>query len=187
MAPSELLFNRKINGKLPGIKQGIVDKHEMARENEQKSKEYNKSYGDTNRKCVRQEIKVGEEVLLKQQRKNKLMTRYSPLSCKVINVTGSEVTVVTQNGKFVSRNKSYFKRVPRTLSDDDDDDDESAEMELNTQMNDQEIVNPNTFEENEIRDGQLDESENLRRSVRQRRQPDRYGDPIPSDIISDFS
>ena len=93
-----------------------VDKHRIARENEEKSKLYNKQYADKNRNTKNNEINVGDSVLMRQKRRNKLMTKYNPAPCTVIETTGSEVTVMTKNGTHVCRNKSHFKKLPLAIT-----------------------------------------------------------------------
>ena len=178
VAPAELLFNRKINGNVPCIKRGVINKHRLAKENEEKSKQYNKFYADMNRKWAQQDINVGDMVLLKHQRKNKLMTRYCPEPCHVINVMGSDVTVVTQGRKYVCRNKSFFKKIGGKTGTRED---EEEEDEMDTYENNavalpenQHIVGRNTLD---VTEGVEDEEpsngfENIRRSNRQRFQID---------------
>ena len=77
VAPSELLFNRRINGKIPCMNQEIViDKHHYAKENEKKAKEYHKAYAETHRHCSPQVIEVGDSVLVRRKIRSKTMSRF---------------------------------------------------------------------------------------------------------------
>ena len=52
VAPSELLFNRKIRGYLPELtNKKVINKHKMAKTNLEKKKEENKEYYDRNGKA----------------------------------------------------------------------------------------------------------------------------------------
>jgi hypothetical protein len=66
--PSELLFNRQVQGKLPILqKRNLVNRHNEARE-----QQCNKRYADEKRNVRESPIKVGDYVLWKQERRNKL-------------------------------------------------------------------------------------------------------------------
>ena len=171
----------------------IIDKHHYARENEEKSKAYNKTYADANRKCSQQNLQVEDSVLLKQQHRNKSMARYNPEPCRVINVTGSDVTVLTKDGKFVCRNKSFFKKLPHVAHNvDGEDDDEDDVTRSHTTMTTPVDENSNEEEDTQhddqiVRTNDDPQDTDLRRSNRTRLPIPRYGDPIPSEIISYFS
>eukprot|EP00795_Rhopilema_esculentum_P014003 gene14003-4972_t len=78
VAPCELLFNRKIQGKLPSIeRKNVVNKHRWAEENENKSQEYHKRYADKRRNVKQSTIQVGDTVLVRQPRKNKLTSFFN--------------------------------------------------------------------------------------------------------------
>ena len=114
------------------------------------------------------------------------MTRYNPEPCRVVNITGSDIKVETKNGNFLCRNKSFFKRLPKVTKDsdheeDDEDDETSWRHEPRTQIHDRTSVDHQGVSAN----GESQET-NLRRSNRIRFQPDRYGDSIPSEVISNF-
>ena len=74
--PAELLFNRVVNGKLPTLeKKNVVDRHKEAKENEQSRKIYNKSYADKRKFAKRSDVTIGDCVLVKQEKQNKLTPR----------------------------------------------------------------------------------------------------------------
>ena len=76
--PAELLFNRTVKGKLPVLrKQNVVNKHKQAQENEKQMQRYNKQYADTRRNVKMQNMQVGDCVLARQPRQNKLTSTFS--------------------------------------------------------------------------------------------------------------
>ena len=106
--PAELLYNRPFNGKIPCMESKVIDKHELARDNEYKAKLYNKEYADSNRKISNTVIEIGNMVLMKQKRHNKLMSNFNPHPCTVIETNKPDVTVRTHDGKVFQRNCSLF-------------------------------------------------------------------------------
>ena len=194
--PAELLYNRNIRGKIPSQQYTKVDKHHIARSNEDRSKIYNKRYADSHRRTRSNNIGVGDTVLLKQHVKNKLMTKFNAEPCIVVNVTGSDVTVMTNDGKFICRNKSFIKKIPLptgTLDSGDDDEYEargcvpaaSTPEVIRTDYSD----TADTTESPDITDTTRDalSTDDLRRSSRNSRPPERYGFPVPSDMIEKSS
>ena len=68
-SPAELLFNRKIRTKLPGLhvqQEGHMDKE--VRERHQKVKEKQKSYVYEKRKARTKEVKLGDQIMIQQKR-----------------------------------------------------------------------------------------------------------------------
>ena len=64
VSPAELLYNRKLNRKLPSIDRGPVEKHQISKVNEQKARNYNKSYVDNTRRINRtDDVQVCDWVL----------------------------------------------------------------------------------------------------------------------------
>ena len=62
------------------------------------------------------------------------MSRFHAEPHRVVNVTGSDVTVVTSGKRFLTRNKSFFKKLPRVtehLEEDDDEEDEDTRSKTN--------------------------------------------------------
>ncbi|XP_065066071.1 uncharacterized protein K02A2.6-like [Rhopilema esculentum] len=161
IAPSELLYNRVIRGKLPClIKTSKSKRHREAQENDAVGKEKMKSYADKRRHTKISDIKVGDTVLLKQDKKNKFSANFESTTYKVIYRKGSRVTAERQDGRKVTRNISFFKMFSKKDDDDDDlsDDDNHKRTE--------------TVEEN---------NRENRYPLRQRRMPERYGTVVATD------
>ena len=55
-------------------------------------------------------ILVGDTVLVRQQKKNKLLTRFDPEPYQVTRVKGTMVTA-TRPGHYVTRNILFFKKI----------------------------------------------------------------------------
>lgn len=180
--PSQLLYNRTINGKIPSMEEHIIDKHEIAKENENKAKSYNKEYADNKRKISKNNINLGDQVLIKQRRRNKLMSKFNPHPCTVIAVNNPDITVSTADGKIVRRNRSLFKKIEQYGKKEEGREEEEEE--------DDEFPLENDYiTGNDSHNAQRGESEvetnDLRRSTRIRNIPDRYGIQIPSKFITD--
>ena len=110
--PSELLFNRTVKGKIPVItRKQTINRHKEARENEQTRKERNKEYADHRRHVKKSDIAIGDYVLVRQEKRNKLTTNFNPAPYKVIKRTGVEITAQRNNGHRITRNVSHFKKV----------------------------------------------------------------------------
>ena len=166
--PAELLFNRVVNGKLPTLlKETVKNRHKEARNNEQHCKEYNKQYADNKRHAKDSNIKVGDHVLVKQDRENKLTSRFNDKPYIVIYRNKSRVTAQRNNHK-VTRNVSHFKQIPKPtnpLSDDDTDIDSTTDNSEQQQLQ------------------RHEQQQQRRSSSRQTRQPERYGQPLPSSVV----
>ena len=74
---AELLFNRTVRGKLPVLKKRVVRRHSEARKMDAKRQSYNKQYADEKRHAKKSSIKVGDCVLIRQERRNKLTSNYN--------------------------------------------------------------------------------------------------------------
>ncbi|CAB3998539.1 Transposon Tf2-9 poly [Paramuricea clavata] len=167
--PSELLFNRQVQGKLPILqKRNLVNRHNEAREKEGERQQYNKRYADEKRNVRESPIKVGDYVLWKQERRNKLTPNFNETPHIVISRNNNTVTARSQTGHTITRNVSHFKPILKPKIDvqvDDDDDSETYDAER-TERDRVDTSNPEP-----------------RRSTRNVRQPERYGEGIPSSVI----
>ena len=62
-------FNRTVKGQLPTLeKHKVVNRHKEARQNEKKRQEYNEKFTNSKNSVKKSDIKVGDSVLVKQQR-----------------------------------------------------------------------------------------------------------------------
>ena len=108
-SPAELLFNRKIKGKLPDMgNHQQLDLDARDRDSEQKGKA--KIYADDQRDARPSPINVGDQVLVKEEQKNKFSTNFKPIPHTVVERKGSEVTVQSPEGNHIRRNSTCFKK-----------------------------------------------------------------------------
>ena len=169
--PAELLFNRTVKGKLPILnKRNVVNRHKQARENEALKQQYNKQYADNRRNAKQSDIKIGDSVLVRQKRSNKLSTNFSSVPYTVITKHNSKVTVRDSNGRTITRNVTHFKRIPNQPNAEPDTDEE------NDNNNGNDCANNNTQAGNN--QPERTNNEEVRRSSRERKMPERYGHAI---------
>ena len=69
-----------------------------------------KTYADDKRGAVPKSIRVSDAVLLKAEKSNKLSSNFHPSPFKVIQKTGSEVTVRNDLGVEFKRNTAFVKK-----------------------------------------------------------------------------
>ena len=163
--PAEWLFNRTVKGKLPILeKQSIVNRHRAARNSEKAKQEYNKQFADNRRNVKENDIKIGDHVIVKQERKNKLTPNFNPMPYVVVERKHSRVTAKARYGHTITRNVSHFKKIPDPEQTSDEDEER------------QPIVQANDDDENGRRID--DEERRIRRSTRESRRPERHGQPV---------
>ncbi|CAB4036104.1 Hypothetical predicted protein [Paramuricea clavata] len=115
--PSELLFNRVIKGKLPVINsKRIVNYHKEARDNEKTRRERNREYANQRRNTRKSDLQVGDYVLVRQEKKNKLTANFNHKPYNIYGIitikkTGSEILAQSKDGHIVKRNVSHYKRI----------------------------------------------------------------------------
>ena len=107
-SPSELLLNRKIRIKVPGIiKEPQAKEHKEAKEKHKEERRKQKEYADRHRRAKKKRVLVGDEVLLKQT-KTTTKPPWNPQPLKVVKVKGTQVTA--KHGQFErTRNIEKFK------------------------------------------------------------------------------
>ena len=75
---------------------------------EQKAK--TKDYADTQRRASHSKVEAGDEVLVKQDKTNKLSTAFNPNPFKVISESRNSLVIESPAGNQYSRNTSHVKR-----------------------------------------------------------------------------
>ena len=90
--PAQLLYNREMRGKLPLLPRNhkVINRHREAEENQIKAKDKGKEYADQRRATKSSNIKVGDTVIVKQQKKNKLSANFATTPYTVISINGSD-------------------------------------------------------------------------------------------------
>ena len=168
-----------MNGKFPTlVKNKTINRHKEAVENERLRAEYNKVYADKKRHAKPCDIKVGDYVLIKQDKQNKLTPRFNEKPLIVVHRNKSRITVEDNDKRKITRNVSHFKRIltPSNLENE-------ANSEPETK---QHKDGDDDYDNNDAkRTDNVGERQRLvaRRSDRLRREPDRLGVPIPSQIV----
>ena len=109
MSPAELLFGRKIRTKLPVLSDVHVEQGIRDRDCEQKSK--SKSYADSRRGARPSEVLPGDQVLVQQEKTDKLSTRFNPTPYTVVIEHGNSLIVQSQEGAQYSRNSAHVKKL----------------------------------------------------------------------------
>ena len=177
--PSELLFNRKIRGTLPVLSRNIiVNRHNEAREKESRRQEYNKSYVNNRRNTKKSNISVGDYVLVRQPKQNKLTPHFSQKPYLVIHKNKTVIKSRSTDGHEIERNISHFKKIPKSNdneSDDSDDLNDYHDHETEQNARNAQIVNDNNEDQDQVR-----------RSTRTKRVPERYGQSLPSNLINEL-
>lgn len=107
-SPAELLFNRKLRGKLPDIATPRSDLEVRDTDAERKGK--SKIYADDRRGAKHSEVQAGDEVLLRQEKLDKLTTNFNQIPHKVIGKSGNSVVVESPTGSQYSRNTTFVKK-----------------------------------------------------------------------------
>ena len=153
--PADLLFNRKIRGKLPILdtNRHVIDRHREARENDKQRKASGKKYADQKRHAKENCLRIGDQVIVKQQKTNKLSTNFSTELYTVKEINGTKIVAESErSGHRICRNISYFEKVLL------------------------EAVNEESEEDTDIKTQQRNEAP--RRSTRPSRNPERFGTSI---------
>ena len=83
---------------------------EETRDKDWSSKLKGKTYADDKRGAVSKSVRVSDAVLLKAEKSNKLSSNFHPSPLKVVQKTGSEVTVRNDVGVEFKRNTAFVKK-----------------------------------------------------------------------------
>ena len=92
-----------------------------------------KSHADEKSRAKNSEIVVGDTVLVRQTKENKLLTRYNPKPYKVVKRRGSRITVL-RNGHYVTRNISFFKKFAGNVDGEEDSETEADHFDYDIEQ-----------------------------------------------------
>lgn len=109
IAPAMALLNRNIKTKLPEY----TTKQSKRRDIEvvdNESKQRMKNYADSKNHAKESQLELGDHVLVKTERRNKLSTPFSPVKYEIVKTKGSLVTA-KRGSHLITRNSSFFKKV----------------------------------------------------------------------------
>ena len=91
--PFNLMLGQEVRMKLPKLRRETVEvSREEVRDHDWSNKLKGKAYADVHRGAMPKSMRIGDTVLLKVE-KSKLSTNFCPSPFKVVQKTGTEVTV----------------------------------------------------------------------------------------------
>ncbi len=115
-SPAELLFNRKIRGKL--LDYTMPRNDQVIRDHDAEKKGKKKLYVDHRRGVKNSQLEVGDQVLMRQEKTDKLTTTFSPVPYAVVSRKGNDVTIEDSRGTQYERNTTFMKNFSvRTTND----------------------------------------------------------------------
>ena len=113
-SPYKLCMNRTVRTKLPTIPQGNPFAEAMQKDQEGKARM--NTYADLKRRTKSHSLNVGDHTLVKRRIQNKARPRFEPVPYTILDVKGSVITAKrTTDQKVVTRNSSFFKKLPNPL------------------------------------------------------------------------
>jgi len=129
VSPHEMLFCCKPRTRIPEYQQVTKADDQEVRRRDGAAKAIMKAYADNRNNATECKLKIGDTVLVRQNRTNKLSSIYDPVPYKISEIKGSMITA-RRGRKEITRNSSFFKQLNSTVqseteieseqSDDDD-------------------------------------------------------------------
>ena len=105
------MFGREMRSKLPELRRKTVDvSREATRDTDWSNKLKGKDYADEQRRAVPKSLRVSDAVLLKAGKTNKLSSNLCPSPFKVVQKTGSKLTLRNDNGVELKGNSALVKK-----------------------------------------------------------------------------
>ena len=188
--PAQLLYNREMRGKLPSLPRNhkIVNRHREAKENQIKAKDKGKEYADQRRATKSSNIKVGDTVLVKQKKKNKLSTNFATTPYTVISINGSTIVAGNKDHR-ITRNSSFFRKIPSDIESEEEESVISQPHRRETRTGHREDRTGIPEQQDEVMPPrrsleQQNEVTPARRSTRERTQTEFFGNPITFHMIN---
>ena len=115
ISPAKLLMGRKLRDKIPCLPERNSEVMVEARKISDKKKIKSKEYYDKKKNVKNIRFECGEYVLIREQKKGKYTTKYETTPVKIVKVIGSAVTVL-RNGREVIRDVSDVKKIGDKLN-----------------------------------------------------------------------
>ena len=97
------------------------------------------------RKGSAHQLQVGDSVLIRQAKRNKLTPRYSPDSMTVVEIKGSSV-IASDGRKTIMRDGSCFKKLNQEETDEEEDVEERIRNEIVEEAEEEEVQQPAEIE-----------------------------------------
>ena len=139
--PAELLFQRKLRIKLPEQPSKPDTSHDAIRTRDTARKQQIKCQSDSRTHTTPSDLAIGDRLLVRQRRGNKVTPHNDPRPYSVMKQKGSMITACCGR-HWITRNSSHFKKVTPTIaegqavgtdntddSSDDDDDNTPAQQQ----------------------------------------------------------
>ena len=135
VSPAELMMGRQMRTKLPCLERCEPRLDEEVRDRQVLAKLKTKEYVDAKRGARETEIAVGDTVLVRAEKTNKLSPNFSPEKHQIVSRQGSEVIVSNENsGRQFRRNLTEVRKLPNPQIETDNAEDE-VEVETCTDSN----------------------------------------------------
>ena len=109
-SPGELLFNRQIRTKMPKFDAETQPIDQTLRDRDSEAKAAAKIYADERRGARYSDVRVGDQVLVQQEKHNKLSTAFNPTPHTVISKDGNSLIVQSPDGGSYSRNTTHVRK-----------------------------------------------------------------------------
>ena len=174
-SPSELLNGRKLKSTLPQIQHDLAPQE--VRQTDAKRKTEMKEYADRYSHAKNTDLSVGDKVLLKQPKQNKMSTPFKPEPLEIKDKKGSMITA--QNAeRTVTRNASFFKKLPSSVPVQLTPSDEEEKFTPSIETAEAADVAEGYHEADEAVEDEPEAPPALRRSERTRRVPEHFKDYV---------
>ena len=114
VSPAELLFGRELVVKLPELINTAPSRSSIS-DTDMKQKAKMKAYADTRSNAHPHSLKVGDTVLVREQRKHKLSSPYNKIPYTVTNINGTMITAAMRLATAspeIARSSNKFKYRP---------------------------------------------------------------------------
>ena len=111
ISPAEALFGRKIKTRLPEPEAAVPNIDAELRHNDSEKKTKMKVYADNKRHTKLSDLQIGDSVLVRQPKENKLTTPFNPEPLEITQKKGTMVTAGNSR-RSITRNSSFFKKIP---------------------------------------------------------------------------
>ncbi|KAI5718631.1 hypothetical protein M8J77_024284 [Diaphorina citri] len=168
-SPADLLLNYSPRTLIPGYDEHEIPQHEEVKRNDDEKKKKMKDYVDGKRRAKPLDLCAGDQVLMKKKPDCKYFNS-KPL--EIIDIKGNQVTAQNED-ETITRNSTFFRAVPHPTQSPDDLPPPTSDSQVDVQSEPEEIEvavetpsSPNVS------------PPILRRSTRETRPPQRYGEWI---------
>ena len=174
-SPAELLFRRKFRTKLPDLSNYDIQVYDQdVRDRDYESKSASKAYIDNRRGAQYSDVNVGDSVLVQQDKRDKLTTKFNPTPHVIVSKQGNSVITQSPDGAQYSRNTTHVRKyhTPDSFQHGEERDEMNNEM---LQHNDDEVVKPGQPDNETVTSAT--EQLNLR-PMRSHKLPQKYNDYV---------